>query len=411
MAPAVAPGVLAGRIQGFGNINPPPLEEEDAKTIAKRAAGRLGSLVGEELVLTVQDFREKGAVGAVKDAVFDAGDLLVDGVASVFGWIRGDPPPQEEADDQTAEDAQRVLTNAPPGAVYGVSQASPSGGINAVWVMPQDADPAMLAQLAAQEASTRTASGVQPYMPSQGFAAPFPYQPQGPMQLPGGPVIAPYEPAPRFGGRGPPPFVPSAAAPPYGAGLAPQWPGAGGFAGAPSGAPAGPAGAAHGVRALLGQVAQGTTMVGPEVAKRLLGQCASAGFSAAQLGEVIAERTRRVYLGLDGECGQDADGALARLLALVDALAQQDSPLARDAAKAAAQAASEELLSLQSSAVHRSAALPALRRLGLARAEEVDLLGDAAPAAAAPAAAAAQQVDLLDVGAAPTSTTTGDLLF
>lgn len=28
-----------------------------------------------------QDFKEKGAVGAVKDAVADAGDILIDGVS------------------------------------------------------------------------------------------------------------------------------------------------------------------------------------------------------------------------------------------------------------------------------------------------------------------------------------------
>ena len=29
----------------------------------------------------VKDFKEKGAVGAVKDAVADAGDILIDGVS------------------------------------------------------------------------------------------------------------------------------------------------------------------------------------------------------------------------------------------------------------------------------------------------------------------------------------------
>eukprot|EP00913_Durusdinium_trenchii_P009057 g8516.t1 len=106
---------LAQRIQGFGNVNPPPLEDENASSVAKRAVRNLGDMVGEEVALTVQDFKEKGAVGAVKDA---------------------------------------VLANGPRGAAYGVSQASPTGGINAVWVMPEEADPATLAELAAKSSKT-----------------------------------------------------------------------------------------------------------------------------------------------------------------------------------------------------------------------------------------------------------------
>lgn len=84
-----------------------------------------------------QDFKEKGAVGAVKDAVADAGDILIDGVsgldgsyevekpidilwrskplrktsidrgglavsfAGIIGWIRGEPPPED--DNEKAE--------------------------------------------------------------------------------------------------------------------------------------------------------------------------------------------------------------------------------------------------------------------------------------------------------------------
>ncbi|CAJ1409202.1 unnamed protein product [Effrenium voratum] len=128
--------MLAQRIQGFGNVNPPPLEEENASNVAKRAVRNLGDMVGEEVALTVQDFKEKGAVGAVKDAVADAGDILIDGVSGIVGWFRGEPLEEEETD--ASKDAQKVLANGPRGAAYGVSQASPSGGINAVWVMPEE---------------------------------------------------------------------------------------------------------------------------------------------------------------------------------------------------------------------------------------------------------------------------------
>jgi len=417
----VNPGVLAGRIQGFGNVNPPPLEEENAKSIAKRVTKNLGAMVGEELVLTVQDFREKGAVSAVKDAVFDAGDILIDGVSSVFGWLRGDPP-LEEDDNEKTEAAQSALTNAPRGAAYGISQASPTGGINAVWVMPEEADPATMAQLAAQQAP----SGIQPYQPYSGIPAgiqPYqphsnipagiqPYQPQGSRQMPGGPVIAPYQLAGARGRGAPPPFAFAGASSPSSSSFVPGampgamagYGGAGGFHQAPS-APVGGVGL---VKSLVEKVASGESIPGPELARRLVSTCSGTQVSAAQLSESIAERVRRTYLGLDG--GADADGALARLLALADALAQQDG-LGQSTAKLLAGSVSEELMSLQSSAKHRAVAGPMLRRLGLLKApaaETVDLLGGGGGAAAS--AAAGGQADLLDMGGPGPASTSNDLL-
>jgi len=37
----------------------------------------------------VDDFREKGAVGALKDATVDALDLVLDGVDTIWGWVAG----------------------------------------------------------------------------------------------------------------------------------------------------------------------------------------------------------------------------------------------------------------------------------------------------------------------------------
>jgi len=270
---------LAGRIQGFGNVNPPPLPEENAKTIAKRAVDNVGSWVGEELVLTVQDFKEKGAVGALKDATIDAGDMLIDGVASVFGWIRGDPPQEEEIDEKHADDAQKVLENAPRGAAYGLTQASPTGGINAVWVMPDEADPTVLAQLAAEKASAPP-GGIQPYAGSSSARAPPPYMPQqNPMMVPGGPMIAPYDPnAGRGKAAGMPPFVPGmqpgfpGAAGFHGMqpgfpGMQPGFPGAQGFPGMQPGFPGAAASSGAGVgvgriKSMVEQTAQGGSIVG-----------------------------------------------------------------------------------------------------------------------------------------------------
>ena len=40
-------------------------------------------------VMSGEDFKEKGAVGAVKDAVADAGDILIDGVSGCWGQCCG----------------------------------------------------------------------------------------------------------------------------------------------------------------------------------------------------------------------------------------------------------------------------------------------------------------------------------
>eukprot|EP00443_Scrippsiella_acuminata_P064042 CAMPEP_0115448046 /NCGR_PEP_ID=MMETSP0271-20121206/40285_1 /TAXON_ID=71861 /ORGANISM="Scrippsiella trochoidea, Strain CCMP3099" /LENGTH=446 /DNA_ID=CAMNT_0002874147 /DNA_START=75 /DNA_END=1413 /DNA_ORIENTATION=+ len=427
--------MLASRIQGFGNVNPPPLEEETGATVAKRAVGRLGDMVGEEVMLTVEDFREKGAVGAVKDAVADAGDILIDGVSGLIGWIRGDPPPEE--DNEKAEDATKALTNGPAGAAYGISQASPTGGINAVWVMPDEADPTALAQLAsqsgglvAQQNDPRVPKNIQPYQPTPsphaGFQPPMPAanpmayqaaqsshrisqrllgQPGGchrssPAQHLAASPRACRAVASRPGRRA----AATAAAPARSSG------GPGGYSSGAAGSSAPSGAGASGAKALVERIAKGEVLVGPDVAKRLVSQCQATKTSGKQLGDMVCERTRRLYLGLDGGDPADADASLARLLGLADELQKQGVELAKTAVEDIKKGVNEELLSLRSSAKHKDAAEPMLQRLGLvgkAAAAEVDLLGGAGGRAGgeadllgggSAAAAPAKEADLLGGG-------------
>eukprot|EP00930_Biecheleria_cincta_P014864 TRINITY_DN12600_c4_g1_i1.p1 TRINITY_DN12600_c4_g1~~TRINITY_DN12600_c4_g1_i1.p1 ORF type:complete len:523 (-),score=124.65 TRINITY_DN12600_c4_g1_i1:124-1692(-) len=431
--------MLAQRIQGFGNVNPPPLEEETAASTAKKAVGRLGEMVGEEVMLTVEDFREKGAVGAVKDAVADAGDILIDGVSGIIGWIRGDPPGEEE--NEKAEDATKALSFGPNGAAYGISQASPTGGINAVWVMPEEADPAAMAQLAAQGGGNmvndpRVPKNIQPYQPPASSKAPAgiqPYQPPGGAgyQIPGGPVIAPYQPAPSGpGGFRAPPYIPGGAG--FQAGGAAPW-GPGGYSGRAPGYAPGAGGASSsspggnsGAKGLVDRLTKGEVLVGPDVVKRLVSQCNAAKTTSKQLADIVCERTRRLYLGLDGGDPADADAALARLLSLTDALKTDSSDLAKSAVEEIKKGVSEEFLSLRSSAKHQAAALPMLQRLGMVAggataSPSVDLLGGGGGGGAAQeadllggVAQPAAEVDLLGGGggasAASTNSALGDLL-
>lgn len=411
---------LAQRIQGFGNVNPPPLEDETAGNVAKRAVRNLGGIVGEEVALTVQDFKEKGAVGAVKDAVADAGDILIDGVSGIVGWLRGEAPQEEET--QASEDAQKVLANGPRGAAYGISQASPSGGINAVWVMPEEADPATMAELARSSKAAPqnlnppyAPSNIQPYQPAPGSkaAAQAPQMPPAmPQYLPNGIQIAPYQPnAP--GARGPPGAFPGLAMPyadPRGAPMQPpfvpggQFPGAGGALGGYGGA----ASSTSGPKGFLERIAKGDVLPGPEAADRLASQCASAKVSGSQLSEMLCDRVRRLYLGLGG--GASADEGLLRLLQLADAMKTQGSPMMIEAVKQVKDGVSEEFLSLKSNVKCQAVATPLLVRLGLGGPADLpDLLGEA-PSSAGGAAAGAG-VDLLGVDAPPAAKTENLLDF
>ncbi|CAJ1443990.1 unnamed protein product [Effrenium voratum] len=351
--------MLAQRIQGFGNVNPPPLEEENASNVAKRAVRNLGDMVGEEVALTVQDFKEKGAVGAVKDAVADAGDILIDGVSGIVGWFRGEPLEEEETD--ASKDAQKVLANGPRGAAYGVSQASPSGGINAVWVMPEEADPSTLAELARQPQTGNPAyapSNIQPYQgPNRGnvpsMMPQMPQMPNMPQRLPNGIEIAPYQPNAFGPGRSAAPFTPGQFQ-----GHAPFVPG-GQFSGPGSFNPAyggyggqQQANTGSGPKGLIERVAKGDALPGKEVAGRLAQQCASSKVSATQLAEHVADRVRRLYLGLDNE----GDEGILRMLQLVDAMKTQESAMMNEAVAKVKDSVKEELLSLNSSTKHKERA-------------------------------------------------------
>ena len=70
------------RIHGYGNYEPPPVDENEMDL------GPVGKVVGDSIQEVVDDFREKGAVNALKDATLDAVDIVVDGVALVGGFLK-----------------------------------------------------------------------------------------------------------------------------------------------------------------------------------------------------------------------------------------------------------------------------------------------------------------------------------
>lgn len=101
---------LQHRIQGFGNYEPPP--DEDTKPVAgvRGVADSILGVVGDAVADTVDDFKEKGAVGAVRDGVLDAADIIRDSVGAVWGFLGGRQVRQAQA---AAEQKQRICHPVP----------------------------------------------------------------------------------------------------------------------------------------------------------------------------------------------------------------------------------------------------------------------------------------------------------
>eukprot|EP00927_Polykrikos_kofoidii_P070876 TRINITY_DN67254_c0_g1_i1.p1 TRINITY_DN67254_c0_g1~~TRINITY_DN67254_c0_g1_i1.p1 ORF type:complete len:479 (-),score=78.13 TRINITY_DN67254_c0_g1_i1:23-1324(-) len=83
---------LKQRIQGFGNYQPPADETDQPNGVT----GQVGEFVADSIGDMVDDFRDKGAVGALKDATVDALDLVLDGLDSVWGWVVGGKPGDQQ---------------------------------------------------------------------------------------------------------------------------------------------------------------------------------------------------------------------------------------------------------------------------------------------------------------------------
>jgi len=114
---------LKTRIQGFGNFEPPPEEEPTGKA---GVAGQVGDFVADSIGDMVDDFREKGAVGALKDATIDALDLVLDGVDTVWGWVAGrSDADQPRICQPSGPTAVGSVPGMPSGMAYGTGSFQP----------------------------------------------------------------------------------------------------------------------------------------------------------------------------------------------------------------------------------------------------------------------------------------------
>jgi len=116
---------LKQKIHGFGNFEPPP--DEDASK-ANGVVDQVAEFVGDSVGDMVDDFKEKGAVGALKDATIDALDLVLDGVDAVWGWVAG------KSDDQAPRICQPVA-----GGAGTLPMPPPTSALRPVGNVPQSA--------------------------------------------------------------------------------------------------------------------------------------------------------------------------------------------------------------------------------------------------------------------------------
>jgi len=133
---------LKARITGHGNHNPPPLDEDDA---AERALAEVGSMVSDNLQGLSESIQNEAedVMDATVEAVGSVAEGLGDGLAAaaegVGNCLEASADLLLGEDYEKVEEAHKALsTAAPAGATYGVTQVSIGGGINAVWVLPDD---------------------------------------------------------------------------------------------------------------------------------------------------------------------------------------------------------------------------------------------------------------------------------
>eukprot|EP00930_Biecheleria_cincta_P034079 TRINITY_DN23585_c0_g1_i1.p1 TRINITY_DN23585_c0_g1~~TRINITY_DN23585_c0_g1_i1.p1 ORF type:complete len:437 (-),score=116.82 TRINITY_DN23585_c0_g1_i1:83-1393(-) len=155
---------VRAKCEGFGNYMPPP-EDQRPKGIVDKMAG----FVGDALADTVDDFREKGAVGAVRDGILDSVDIIRDGVGSVWGFLGGRKEREKVEAQQRAEIQQQRICK--PMARDVVSQ------FEAVLMRAEAQMQAeMAAHAAAQASATNPAAypGSKPSEPPATVPAPMP---------------------------------------------------------------------------------------------------------------------------------------------------------------------------------------------------------------------------------------------
>lgn len=146
---------LASRIRGYGNCDVP---EEGATAVAQRAVGRLSEMIVEDVEGTFNDISENGLSATVKKQMSSVADCAHQELEAIVGWWRGEtkePPAVAGVEEKLSQ------LGGATGAAYGMTAKTATGGVQAVWVLPDAADPGVLESLAATvDPATASFAGV-----------------------------------------------------------------------------------------------------------------------------------------------------------------------------------------------------------------------------------------------------------
>eukprot|EP00931_Biecheleriopsis_adriatica_P004696 TRINITY_DN106326_c0_g1_i1.p1 TRINITY_DN106326_c0_g1~~TRINITY_DN106326_c0_g1_i1.p1 ORF type:complete len:460 (-),score=125.48 TRINITY_DN106326_c0_g1_i1:36-1415(-) len=112
---------VRAKCEGFGNYMPPPEQEEKPAEGVRGLVDQVAGFVGDAVGDTIDDFKEKGAVGAVKDGIADAADIIMDSVSSVWGFLGGRKVREQQQAVQRKQQERERICN--PAAQDVVSQA------------------------------------------------------------------------------------------------------------------------------------------------------------------------------------------------------------------------------------------------------------------------------------------------
>jgi len=294
------------RIRGYGNHNPPPLREEGAADVATRAMSRLTGIIVDDANTTLKDISEKGLTTTVTEQTSEAIDVINESLTSLVGWWRGEPPPPETPEVVGSAAEILVQGGGVTGAAYGVTKQTATGGIQAVWVLPEDANPSTVAALASIEGQPEDVAACATV--TEGVVN------------------------------------------------------------------------TRGVSFLVDRVANNE--FDPDMARKVLAQCAESGTDGHQLAAIVCDRVRKLFfLGKlpTGEVKPEEALALTNCLVFIDALWRLDTNLSRIALEDIKSGVRAEFLGMDRCSHYKETVVPMLARIGLVESQVAPPVAQVAP--------------------------------
>lgn len=115
----------------------------------------MSNIIAEDVEGAIKDINEKGLTAAVHEQMCNAAESANKEITSIVGWFRGDA--QQETPDVLGAAEVLAQVGGSTCAAYGVTQRTTTGGIQAVWVLPEEAAIDTVGKLSRDGCTTTTA--------------------------------------------------------------------------------------------------------------------------------------------------------------------------------------------------------------------------------------------------------------